>query len=90
MLQIVGACFTVYNELVSGLLQEIYHKAFEIKLNKQSIPFLSQQELTIEYCGIVLKQTYRPDSICYDKIIVEFKPLSQLTSHHDAQVINYL
>ena len=44
-------------------------------------------------CGFqesVLNQTYRPDVVCYNSIIIELKALSKTTSQHKAQVINYL
>ena len=37
-----------------------------------------------------LEQRYKPDFICYDKIIVEIKAVSQLTNDHRAQMHNYL
>lgn len=37
-----------------------------------------------------MKQTYKPDFICYDKIIIELKSVKDIASKHQAQVINYL
>ncbi len=58
-------------------------------------PFLyvlpaEQQELTLSYKGEPLRQTYKPDIICFDAIIVELKALSATTGEHKAQVLNYL
>ncbi|MEY3882654.1 MAG: hypothetical protein RIQ94_3450 [Pseudomonadota bacterium] len=36
------------------------------------------------------RQTYIPDFICYDSIIVELKALSDTTPAHKALVLNYL
>lgn len=36
------------------------------------------------------KQRYKPDFICYDKIIVELKASKEVSSEHQAQVLNYL
>jgi GxxExxY protein len=44
----------------------------------------------LEYKGRVLKQTYQPDFVCYDKVIMEIKAVSKLTDEHRAQVHNYL
>ena len=38
----------------------------------------------------MLKQTFIPDFMCYESIIVELKALSATTSAHKAQVLNYL
>lgn len=37
-----------------------------------------------------LGEPYRADFVCYNKIIVELKALSELDGAHRAQVINYL
>ena len=42
------------------------------------------------YKGVTLKTKYKADFICSESIIVELKPLSDLTGVHDAQLINYL
>jgi GxxExxY protein len=38
----------------------------------------------------MLTQKYFPDYVCYDKIIVELKAVTELTDEHRAQVLNYL
>jgi len=38
----------------------------------------------------MLKQTFIPDFVCHESIIVELKALSVTTSAHKAQVLNYL
>ena len=37
-----------------------------------------------------LVQKFKPDFICFEKIIVEIKSVSALTHAHRAQTINYL
>ena len=37
-----------------------------------------------------MKQTYKPDFLCYGKIIVEIKAASAIAPEHDAQLINYM
>ena len=51
---------------------------------------MAQRPLALFYQGQQLKQTYKPDFVCFDKIIVEIKAVSKLTSEHRAQVMNYL
>ena len=62
----------------------------EIEFGFERIPFVPQKELQLTYRGQPLKQRYKPDFICYDKIIVELKAASQLSDEHRAQVLNYL
>ena len=40
--------------------------------------------------GRILSQKYLADFVCYDKIIVELKAVTELTDEHRAQVLNYL
>jgi GxxExxY protein len=40
--------------------------------------------------GRTLVQTFHPDFVCYGKIILEIKAVSQLCDEHRAQVLNYL
>jgi GxxExxY protein len=42
------------------------------------------------YRGRTLVQTFHPDFVCYEKIILEIKAVSQLCDEHRAQVLNYL
>jgi GxxExxY protein len=35
-------------------------------------------------------QTYQPDFVCFEKIILELKAGSTLTDEHRAQLLNYL
>jgi GxxExxY protein len=87
---IQGALFEVYNTLGSGFLEAVYQEALELELKQRNIPFVSQKELTISYKGHELKQTYRADIVCYDKVILELKAVKTLLPEHSAQLHNYL
>jgi GxxExxY protein len=88
--KIMGACFEVYKEKGCGFLEAVYQECMELEFSDQGIPFNSQQKLNLTYKGRSLKQTYEPDFVCYDKIIVEIKAVSALADEHRAQVHNYL
>ena len=88
--EIIGAAFDVYNKLGHGFLEAVYQEAFEIELKKREIPYEREKEIKIYYDGQELKQTYKADFVCYDKIIVELKAVSELDESHHAQVYNYL
>ncbi len=87
---IIGACMEVHNTLGCGFLEAVYQEALALEFERRKIPFVREKELTIEYKGIILGKRYNADFICYDKIIVETKALSELLTLHQAQVINYL
>lgn len=88
--RIMGACFEVYKEKGCGFLEAVFQECLEMEMAEQGIPFVTQPKLALSYKGRPLKQTYSPDFVCYDKIIVEIKAVSALTDEHRAQVHNYL
>lgn len=85
-----GAVFEVYQEMGNGFLESVYQECLEKELMAKGIPFLAQPELKLMYKEQVLHQTYKPDLICYDKIIVELKAAKDISAEHKSQVINYL
>jgi GxxExxY protein len=87
---ILGACFEVYNELGCGFLEQVYQESLELELIDRNIPFEAQKTLHVSYKGRVLAKTYVADFVCFDRVIVEIKAVSQLLGEHRAQVLNYL
>ncbi len=88
--RIMGACFEVYKEKGSGFVEPVYQECLSLELAIQEIPFAEQMTLPLAYKGHALKQVYKPDFICFGKIILEIKAVSNLTDEHRAQVHNYL
>ena len=88
--QIQGAVFEVYREMGNGFLEAVYQECLEKEFASRSIPFVAQPELKLKYKGELLEQTYKPDIICYNKIIVELKAVKEIHPEHKAQVLNYL
>jgi GxxExxY protein len=88
--QIRGAVFEVYREMGCGFLEPVYQECLEKELPHSKVPFVPQRELILHYKGDRLNQTYKPDFICFDCIIVEIKAVKELANEHRAQVHNYL
>jgi len=88
--KIIGACMEVHNLLGCGFFEAVYQEALQIEFKNRNIPFKREVELDIKYKGILLDKKYIADFICYDRIILEIKALTELSSTHQAQVINYL
>ena len=88
--RIRGAIFEVYREMGCGFLEAVYQECLETELNKQRIPFIAQPELELFYKDEKLQQTFKPDLICYDQIIVELKAVREVCDEHRAQLHNYL
>lgn len=88
--KIIGACFEVYKQKGCGFLEPVYQECLKIEFEIQNIPFVFEPIIQIEYKGRLLDQYFKPDFVCYDKIIVELKAVSKLIDEHRAQTINYL
>lgn len=86
---IIGAAFEVHNVLGAGFLEKVYQNALvkELKLRGHQvevevrIPVYYKGELVGDYCADILVD---------GRIILELKALSDLTSQHEAQLLNYL
>ncbi len=87
---IQGAVYEVYRTMGCGFLEAVYQECLEKELSLRKIPFQSQQPIFLNYKGERLLQTYKPDLICYDKIIVEIKAVKDVSEELYAQVFNYL
>lgn len=88
--KIIGACFEVYKTKGCGFTEPLYQECLQVELGLQGIPFVAQPQLQLEYKGAPLTQFFKPDFICYDKIIIEIKALERLANVHRAQTLNYL
>ena len=76
--------------LGNGFLEAVYQEALEIEFGLRKISYKSQVDLDIKYKGFLLKQSYKPDFMIDDKIIVEIKSQKKLTEIDEAQMHNYL
>jgi len=85
-----GAVFEVYKEMGCGFLEPVYQECLENELTRRNVPFVAQGELRLSYKGELLIQAYKPDFICFEKIIVEIKAVKEIAPEHKAQLINYL
>jgi GxxExxY protein len=88
--KIMGACFEAYRCMGPGFLEAVYQERLEIEFLERRIPFASQHQLALMYKGRTLQQLYKADFLCYDKIVVEVKAVSQIINDHRAQAIHYL
>ena len=85
-----GAVFEVYSEMGCGFLEAVYQECLEKELRLRNIPFVSQPGVKLIYKGEPLEQTYKPDFVCYDSIIIELKAVKDICDEHRAQLHNYL
>ena len=88
--QIIGAAMEVHKILGCGFLEAVYQEALELEFQIKKIPYEREKTLQIEYKSNILKKEYVADFVCFGKVIVELKALSNLCDDHYAQIINYL
>ena len=87
---IIGAAMEVHRELGSGFLEAVYQQSLAVEFQSRNVPAIEQCERPVMYKGQTLVAAYRADFICYEAVIVEIKAISDLTTAHSAQIINYL
>jgi GxxExxY protein len=87
---IQGAVFEVSRQMGAGFLEAVYHECLAMEFAAGGIPFVTCQPLKLAYKGVSLRQTYVPDFVCFDRIIVELKAVREFAPEHRAQVLNYL
>jgi GxxExxY protein len=87
---IIGAAMEVHRVLGHGFLEAVYKEALAIEFDLRDIPYHRELRIPIEYKQEPLQTQYRADFLCYNRIIVEAKALSQIGGVEDSQIINYL
>ena len=87
---IIGACMEVHKTLGRSFSEKVYQDALELELKLRGIPFEREKHFLVNYKGITLDHDFFADYICYDKVIVELKAVSELDNENREQVINYL
>ena len=86
--KIIGAAMEVHNHLGPDHNEEVYQKALENEFNTQGLAFEPQKSVSIEYKGSQVGLRFL-DFVVDDRVIVEIKATSELTSLHQWQVLYY-
>ena len=87
---IIGAAMEVHRVLGAGFLEPVYQDALALELGDRDIEYLRECPMSIDFKGRRLTSIYRPDFVCFARVIVEVKALRALTTREEAQAINYL
>ena len=96
--KIIGSCMKVHTELGAGFLtsppalsdREGAQEALEKQFIKEKIPYEREKITPIEFDGELLKKKFKADFICYDKIIIELKPVGYIYQNDEKQLLNYI
>ena len=86
---IIGAAFTVHRTMGCGFAESCYGHALALELQHLFIPFTREERFEVYYhdelCGHLIT-----DFIIDNKIILELKSASEISSSHVAQLFSYL
>lgn len=86
---LIGAFYTVYNELGAGFMERVYENALVVVLREKGIRVVQQPQVAVYFRGHVVGD-YRADLIVEGHIAIEIKAANALVPAHDAQLLNYL
>jgi GxxExxY protein len=87
--KVIGAFYTVYNELGHAFVESVYENAFAHILRVDGVEVEQQVPLVVRYRNVVVGE-FRADAVVERRLLVELKAVSQLSAAHEAQLVNYL
>ncbi len=87
--EVRGAIYEVYEHLGHGYLEKIYERALLLELEARGLKADCQVPLVVRYQGQVVGE-YFADVVVEDRVILELKAQSRLTSADEVQLLNYL
>ena len=87
--KIIGAAYSVYNQMGFGFLESVYEKCLLIELEQAGLPCQSQAPIVVYYREHMVGN-FVADLVVDNSVIVELKSVSQLISAHVVQLVNYL
>ncbi len=87
--KIIGAAFTVHNELGSGFVEKVYENALVIELRSNLIEVEQQVPVEVSYKGQPAGE-FVADLVVDRKVLVEIKAVKALTHEFESKLIHYL
>jgi GxxExxY protein len=87
--KLIGAFYTLYNELGHGFLESIYQRGYAFMLKDLGLPFLEQAPVIVRHRGRDLGE-FKMDLVVESLVLVELKAVKVLDASHEKQVFNYL
>jgi GxxExxY protein len=87
--KIIKAAFEVHNQLGPGFLESLYDEAMAIQLISDSMEIERQNRVIVKYKGKPIGE-HILDGIVNQRVILEYKAVSQIASIHEQQALSYL
>lgn len=88
--RVIGCAIRIHKKTGPGMLESFYQKCMEIELRNEGLGFVSQPTLKADYDGVEIGDSFRPDLIVENSIIIELKVVEHILSVHSAQLLTYL
>ena len=89
MERLEGMATKIYESLGPGYNECVYHRAFEVLLRKECVPYETERIVPIVFEGHAIGNL-RVDLIVEDTYIVELKALAKLNESAKTQTKNYM
>jgi GxxExxY protein len=87
--QIIGAFFTVYNELGYGFLESVSSNALSLELGLRDLMVRREVPVEVLYMGQAVG-LYRMDQVVENKVLIEIKSSARIAVGDRRQVFNYV
>ena len=87
--EIIGACMNVHSELGNGFQEVIYQRCLEIEFQLRRLMYVRELVMPLYYKDHEVGKR-RVDFLVEDKVLLEIKAVSEITTTHHAQILNYL
>ena len=87
--EIKEAAFEVRKRLSPGFLEKVYKNALMVELRLRGLDVIAEQALSVQYKGYTVGEFYA-DLMVEGCIIIELKAVADLSTVHQAQLVNYL
>jgi GxxExxY protein len=86
----IGAAIEVHRALGPGLLESVYETCLMREFELRELHAEKQQQVSIEYKGVVFEESLRFDILVEGCLLIEVKAVQGILPIHKAQVISYL
>ncbi|MBA4380271.1 MAG: GxxExxY protein [Anaerolinea sp.] len=87
--KIIGCAYRVSNTLGIGFVEKVYENAYAHEIRKDGLKVVQQFPIRVVYDSVIVGEFFA-DLLVEDRVLVELKAVSELTSEHLAQALNYL
>jgi GxxExxY protein len=87
--EIIGAFYTVYNELGYGFLESVYLNALSLELQLRGLSVQREVPVQIQYLGQPVG-LFRMDLVVNGSVLIETKSCKDIGDTERRQLLNYL